>query len=102
MDGKQLGSDDDTQTSDQLKRTIQDVIWGLVRDVDGQDVGTNEVVAALSDRLSRAGVPEQPHPWVEATALEIAGGRIVVMDVRDEIGGHSRADAQAEPGQPRG
>jgi hypothetical protein len=80
MDRKQLASDDDTQSTDQLKIVIQDIIRRLLGDFEGKHADANEVGAALTSALKAAGIPEQPHAWVEATALEIAGGRDVVMD----------------------
>src|SRR3954452_12959724 len=59
--------------------------------VEGQDLGEEdavadvaEVKAALRDALRARGLPQQPEPWIDATATEIAGGRRLVIDSREE------------------
>lgn len=46
------------------------------------DVDLREVEAALREEIDLAGLPEQPAPWVNNTAAEIAAGRTVVVDAR--------------------
>jgi hypothetical protein len=59
--------------------------------VEGQELGeqdavadVGEVKAALRDALRSRGLPQQPEPWIDATATEIAGGRRLVIDSREE------------------
>jgi len=56
-----------------------------MRHIGGQGRDPEEVEGLLSAAIIDAGLPEQPAPWVQATAIEIAGGREVVMDVKDQV-----------------
>lgn len=85
MDGKTLGVDENPHANDDAKAAIQEIIRRLMKDFRGEDADPAEVTVALSQALAEAGLPEQPAPWVNATALEIAGGREVVMDVKDRF-----------------
>ena len=85
MDGKSLASDNDTQSTDEMKDALQQIIVRLGRASEGQDADPRDVEFELTTAIADAGLPEQPHPWVEATALEIAGGRVVVMDAKDQL-----------------
>lgn len=38
------------------------------------------ILEALEGGIAQAGISPQPHPWLEATASEIAEGRRVVAD----------------------
>jgi len=63
-----------------------------------------EVKSALRDALRAHGVPQQPEPWIDATASEIAGGRRLIIDAREEVppalgrpdGGRTSRDVEAE------
>ncbi len=85
MEGKPLGADEDTHPDEDAKDTIQEIVWRLMKDVDGTRASPEQVAGALSQAIADAGLPEQPAPWVEATAIEIAGQREVVMDTKDEV-----------------
>src|SRR5919112_866172 len=95
---------DNTQASDdthesslevthQVQLVVNEVSQRLTnRDaVEGQELGeqdavadVGEVKAALRDALRSRGLPQQPEPWIDATATEIAGGRRLVIDSREE------------------
>lgn len=79
MTRQQLASDDDPESTARAKGALQSVIDKMGA-FEGEPV---EVVQlSLSEAIRRAGLPEQPAPWVNATASEIAAGRRVVMDPR--------------------
>jgi hypothetical protein len=95
---------DNTQASDdthesslevthQVQLVVNEVSQRLTnRDaVEGQELGeqdavadVGEVKAALRDALRSRGLPQQPEPWIDATATEIAGGRRLIIDSREE------------------
>ncbi len=83
MDSKTLGVEEDPHANDHPKAVIQAVIQRLTNEF-GDGANPADVAVALNQALAEAGIPEQPAHWVEATAIEIAGGRSVVMDVKDQ------------------
>lgn len=83
MESQPLSEDVDPESTLRTNDTVQDVVARLGARLEGAPVA--EVVAALHTELTAAGLPEQPAPWVDATAREIAGGRIVVMDAQHEV-----------------
>ena len=85
MDGKTLGVDENPHANQDPKSVIQEIIWRLTKHFQGKGAHEDEVIAALNEAFAEAGIPEQPAPWVNATALEIAGSREVVMDVQDQV-----------------
>lgn len=84
MDGKTLGVDEDPHANQEPKAVIQDIVWRLSQEYSGQNADPADVLVALNAALAEAGIPEQPAPWTEGTAVEIAGGREVVLDVKDQ------------------
>ncbi len=85
MDGKTLGVDENPHANEEPKAAIQEIVWSLMREFEGQDATPDEVVVALNESLAHAGIPEQPARWTEATSIEIAGGRQVVMDTANQV-----------------
>ncbi len=69
----------DDSTHAETKRVLQDVVNSLA-DRMGEPVTTLQRL--LEDRIADAGLPEQPHGWVNATAAELAAGYPVVVDNR--------------------
>jgi hypothetical protein len=65
-----------------VQHALQSVILAVGERYHGSDLGTVE--AALLAAIADAGIPEQPHKWVHDTAAEIAGGRLVVMNAREQ------------------
>ncbi len=83
MERKPLAQDVDTEQTLRVDATVQDILTGLAAEFAGASVA--EVAQALRERLAAAGLPEQPAPWVDASAREISAGRVVVADTRAEI-----------------
>jgi hypothetical protein len=84
METKILGIDEDPHSHDAAKTMIQEIIWRLLNDFEGKNADPADVAVALNSAIANAELPAQPKHWVEATSIEIAGGRDVVMDVRDQ------------------
>ena len=111
---KTLASDDTNEASLEVTHEVQVVVnevfvrfaraSGGARDAEGAIAEVAEVKAALRDGLRAHGVPQQPDQWVDATASEIAGGRRLVIDAREELppalgrpdGGRTSEDVEAE------
>ncbi|MGL4173665.1 MAG: hypothetical protein ACRCTR_06295 [Actinomycetota bacterium] len=74
--------DSNPATTQDRRQLIQHVVLRVHASWGGAP--PQEIVEALENALSEAGLPEQPGPWVAATAAEIAANRIVVVDPRDE------------------
>src|SRR5690349_9709441 len=111
---KTLASDDTNEASLEVTHEVQVVVnevfvrfaraSGGQRDAEGAIAQVAEVKAALRDGLREHGIPQQPDQWVDATASEIAGGRRLVIDAREELppalgrpdGGRTSEDVEAE------
>jgi hypothetical protein len=106
-DDKTLASDDTHESSLQVTHQVQlavnEVFERFAQPAvgDGRELGDQdpvadvaEVKAALHRALSARGVPQQPEQWIDATATEIAGGRRLVIDAREEL--------PPEQGRPEG
>ena len=87
------GSDIDIAHDEEPRETLvllqrtQDVVNTVFTSFHGEapeplSIDLREVEAALREELDLAGLPEQPEPWVNNTAFEIAAGRHVVIDTR--------------------
>ena len=85
VQGKTLARDEDPHANDDAKAVMQEIVWRLMKDFEGQGADPADVAVALSQAIADAGLPEQPQQWVEATSIEIAGNREVVMDVKDQV-----------------
>lgn len=83
MERQPLAQDVNAEQTLRVDATVQDILTGLAADLAGAPVA--DVAQALRDRLAAAGLPEQPGPWVDATAREISAGRFVVADTRAEV-----------------
>jgi hypothetical protein len=112
-DDKTLASDDTHESSLEVTHHVQLVVNDVYerfarrlaqRDGDAGPVDVADVKAALRDGLREHGVPQQPEQWIDATASEIAGGRRLVIDAREEAppaigrpeGGRTSRDVEDE------
>src|SRR3954452_15041268 len=116
-DDKTLASDDTHGSSLELTHQVQLAVnevferfaqpaVGDGRDLVDQDAVADvaEVKAALHQALRTHGVPQQPEQWIDSTATEIAGGRRLVIDAREEVppargrpeGGRTSRDVEEE------
>lgn len=84
MESQPLSEDVDAARTLRVDATVQDVVTRLSSGAL-TDAPVEEVAGKLQQALMDAGLPEQPAPWVDATAREISGGRTVVTDVRAAI-----------------
>ncbi|MGL5859279.1 MAG: hypothetical protein ACRC35_12915 [Angustibacter sp.] len=101
----------DPAVTQERRSRLQDVVLQVhARFADrdphqGRSPDPDDVADGLRAAIADAGLPEQPAPWLAATATEIAGDRLVVVDPRsqrvdDELAArrHRRdADASAAP-----
>jgi hypothetical protein len=78
MDRTTFGQDDEPGDRAEVQAEIQDVLDLLQRELAGASV--EDVVVAINRRLADAGIPEQPHRWVEGMAERISSGRLAVAD----------------------
>ena len=115
-DDKTLASDEtpheSLEVTHQVQLVVNEVFERFVREAGERHPERNEdaiaevpdVKAALRDALRAHGVPQQPEPWIDATASEIAGGRRLIIDAREEAppalgrpdGGRDSRDVEAE------
>jgi hypothetical protein len=82
----QTGSaeDDRLRQAQDAKLVLQGIIDRLGPDLAHRPL---EVVRErLVRAIAEAGLPEQPHAWVDSAVVELAGGRGLVMDARFEAG----------------
>jgi hypothetical protein len=66
--------------SARVKEILQPIVDDLARYGPGRDA--HDLVHRLSAAIAEAGLPEQPHAWVEAVAAEASYGRRTVLDSR--------------------
>lgn len=84
MESQPLSEDVSSERTLRTDGTVQSVIDSLSGG-HMADRPVEEVQIALQQALLDAGLPEQPAPWVDATAREIVAGRIVVADTRAQV-----------------
>jgi hypothetical protein len=113
-DDKTLASDetpeDSLEVTHRVQLVVNEVFERFVREAGGRRSDDDaiaevpDVKSALRDALRAHGVPQQPEPWIDATASEIAGGRRLIIDAREEVppalgrpdGGRTSRDVEAE------
>ena len=83
MERQPLAQDVDAEQTLRVDATVQDILNLLSAELAGAPVA--EVAQSLRDQLAVAGLPEQPGPWLDATAREISAGRFVVADTRAQV-----------------
>ncbi len=84
MESQPLSEDVSAESTLRHDATVQGVIDSLSGG-SMVDRPIDEVAGALQQALMDAGLPEQPAPWIDATAREISGGRTVVADTRAQV-----------------
>jgi len=97
-DDKTLASDDTHESSlgltHQVQLAVNEVFVRFAQPAvgEGRELGDQDAVAdvadvkaALRQALRSHGVPQQPEQWIDSTATEIAGGRRLVIDAREEL-----------------
>lgn len=83
MEDQPLAEDVDAEQTLRTDQAVQAVVTRVGERLAGAPVP--QVAQALQDELIAAGLGEQPAPWVRSTALEIAAGRVVVVDARAQV-----------------
>lgn len=78
MDRSTFGHDEEHGERRDVQAEIQDVLDQLQREMSGASV--ENVTVAINRRLADAGIPEQPHGWVQGMAERISAGRVPVAD----------------------
>jgi hypothetical protein len=66
-----------------LQAEIQAVLDELARTMPGDSM--QDVTVAINRGLADAGIPEQPHRWVESMAERIRAGRPPVADTKGAV-----------------
>lgn len=107
MERTALGDDEEHDKHMEVQPEIQDVLDELQREMEGDSV--EDVIVAINRRLTAAGVPEQPHRWVQTMAERISTGRPPVADTRAaveairlaESGPDAEGQATSPPADPR-
>jgi hypothetical protein len=92
VDRATSGYDDQAEEHLQVQAEIQDVLDGLHGELAGAPV--EDVVVAINVGLARAGIPEQPHRWVQVMAERISAGLPPVADTRAAVDAVRLADAE--------
>lgn len=72
------------------QKFIQSLVSEVTERFSGEPLDV--IVAALSQRIAAAGLPQQPEKWVSDTASEISDGRHVVVDRHLAVSNGSGAD----------
>jgi hypothetical protein len=78
-----LGSDDQVEQHMQVQAEIQDVLDQVHRDMAGARI--EDVIVAINVGLANAGIPEQPHRWVQGMAERIRAGLPPVVDTHAAV-----------------
>ena len=62
----------------------KELLQGIVRDLALYGPGKTpaDLALRLDAAIAEAGLPPQPHRWVEAVALEASEGHVTVLDAR--------------------
>jgi hypothetical protein len=77
-DRSTFGHDDEHADRMDVQAQIQDVLDVLQREMAGASV--ENVTVAINRGLADAGLPEQPHGWVQGMAERISTGRAAIAD----------------------
>jgi hypothetical protein len=96
MDRTTLGHDDEHAERLEVQARIQDVLDTLQREMAGASV--EDVTVAINRRLADAGIPEQPHRWVQGMAERISTGRVVVADTQSAVEAVQANDPESDVG----
>jgi hypothetical protein len=93
-----LGYDEEPEMRREVQAEIQDVLDQLHHQMAGSSV--DDVVVAINGRLADAGIPEQPHRWVQVMAERIAAGLPPVADTRAAVDAMLETESGTDAGQP--
>ncbi|GAB3683549.1 hypothetical protein [Angustibacter aerolatus] len=85
--------DDDRDGQARTTHTLQDLLVELYHQHRGASVETTR--AALVEGIAARGLPEQPEPWLDSTATDLAGGRRVLLSSLEASG-----DVPRDPSEP--
>jgi hypothetical protein len=80
-----LGIHDSPEETRGKHDVLQGIIGSMVLRVPDEGADPAEVEVQLRRAIADAGLPEQPAPWMRAAAAEIAGGRVMIVDVQDQL-----------------
>jgi hypothetical protein len=96
-----LGYDDHQDEHLQVQAEIQGVLDALYGEMAGSPV--DDVIVAINVGLANAGIPEQPHRWVQGMAERISAGRPPVADTHAAVEAIRLAgtDQATPPANPR-
>jgi hypothetical protein len=93
-----LGYDEEPEMRREVQAEIQDVLDQLHHQMAGSSV--DDVVVAINGRLADAGIPEQPHRWVQVMAERIASGLPPVADTRAAVDAMLESESGTDAAQP--
>jgi hypothetical protein len=87
----------------QVQAEIQEVLDALYAEMAGAPI--EDVAVAINVGLANAGIPEQPHRWVEGMAERISTGRPPVADTHAAVeairlAASDQASAESVPAGP--
>ena len=83
-----------------VQAVIQDILDELAPAMAGEPV--QDVVVAINRRLAQAGIPEQPHRWVESMAERISTNCPPVADTKAAVDAIRRVESTEEVGATAG
>jgi hypothetical protein len=83
VDRTTLGYDEQAEQHLQVQAQIQDVLDQVHREMAGATL--EDVVVAINVGLANAGIPEQPHRWVQGMAERIRAGLPPVVDTHAAV-----------------
>lgn len=91
MDRSTFGHDESHDERRDVQAEIQDVLDELQREMAGASV--ENVTVAINRRFADAGIPEQPHRWVQSMAERISTSRPAVADTAAAVDAVRRAES---------
>jgi hypothetical protein len=83
VDRTTLGYDEQAEQHLQVQAEIQDVLDQVHRELAGARI--EDVIVAINVGLANAGIPEQPHRWVQGMAERIRAGLPPVVDTHAAV-----------------
>jgi hypothetical protein len=95
-----FGYDDEHGEHMEVQAQIQDILDELHLQMAGDSV--EDVTIAIDRRLAAAGIPEQPHRWVQVMAERISSGRPPVADTAAAVDAVRLAESGPDIGATAG
>jgi hypothetical protein len=74
-------AEEDPEQVAAVQHKLQQIVVSVARTHSRAPV--DDVRHVLVTAIGAAGIPEQPHKWIDDTANEIAEGRLVVLNARE-------------------